>query len=58
MSGWEVLAELRDLEPQSKVVICTGQVEGSAEVTGVQGVIYKPFSLDVLVRTMREVLDA
>ena len=47
MSGWEVLAAVRQRDPRMPVVIITAR-HGVAPPAGVSEVLLKPFDLDVL----------
>ena len=58
MSGTEVLAQLRRLSPDIKVVLFTGYPVGDVDHKGVQGVIRKPIGGKHLVEAVRGILDA
>ena len=60
MTGLEVLAKLRELDPEAKVVIATADVQTStraeAQVTGASGFIIKPFDRGEVLKTVSAVL--
>ena len=58
MSGIEVLAQLRRLSPDVKVVLFTGYPVGDVDYEGVQGVIRKPIGGMQIVETVRGILSA
>jgi PAS domain S-box-containing protein len=61
MGGQKCLEILREIDPQVKVIIASGY--GSYEITknprefGAAAFINKPYHLDIMLRTVREVLD-
>jgi two-component system, cell cycle sensor histidine kinase and response regulator CckA len=57
MTGQEVLAELRRLDPDLRVVIFTGYAARPEDFTEAQAVIQKPFNMTTLTGTVRRVLD-
>jgi DNA-binding NtrC family response regulator len=57
LQGEEVLAELKVLDPDVKVVLFTGFAPELDALAAAQAIIYKPFPIDSLVRTVREQLD-
>ena len=57
ISGSEVLATLRTLSSQVKIVIFTGYTAKPEDFVEVQAIIQKPFALNDLTRTVRRVLD-
>ena len=56
LNGLEVLKELKELAPESKMVMMTGfavaGLVGEAIMVGVDGVLYKPFDVDVIVKSI------
>jgi PAS domain S-box-containing protein len=62
MSGLELAREIIRLQPQTPVILCTGFSEtineAGARTAGIKAFLFKPISLDSLIRTAREVLDA
>ena len=58
MQGGEVLAELKALSTQIKVILFTGFAENEDEFSGAHAIINKPFPIDELVRKVRQVLDS
>ena len=57
LSGLEVLAEVRKLKPDIKVLILTGYAARMEEVGGATAVLQKPFSVDELRKKLAEVLS-
>lgn len=61
MSGLELAREIIRLQPDTPVILCTGFSEtlneAGARDAGIKAFLYKPVSLDALIRTAREVLD-
>ncbi len=61
MSGLEVLAQLRQLDPQVRVVVVSADVQRSTEAmvreAGALRFIGKPAAPDVLLRAIDEILD-
>ena len=55
LSGVEVLAQLREMDPQLRVAVLTGYVEEYQVPNDVE-LVYKPFSLDELVDLVRRLL--
>lgn len=58
MSGHEVLAELRRLRPDVKVVIITGYAAVEVDVEGADGILQKPFSVAALLGRIDQVLSS
>ena len=58
MQGNEVLAELKALSTQVKVILFTGFAEDEDELSGAPVIINKPFPIDDLVLKVRQVLDS
>jgi CheY-like chemotaxis protein len=62
MSGVEVAQSLRRLDPSVRIVLMTGYAEEDARrrfaEMGVAGFLQKPFTLDDLTATMRQVFGA
>jgi len=60
MNGLEVLAKLRELDPEARVVIATADVQTStraeAQATGASGFITKPFDREQVLNTVSTVL--
>ena len=60
MMGLEVLAKLRELDPQAKVVVATADVQTSTQVEsqamGASGFINKPFEGAEVLKTVSTVL--
>ena len=61
MGGGEAIDLIRSINPSVKVILCSGySMEGAVKAImdkGVQTFLKKPFQLDELSRTIREVLD-
>jgi DNA-binding NarL/FixJ family response regulator len=61
MGGWECLKQLHDLNPKLPVLLTTGyggqDFPERARQAGAQGLIAKPYQLEVIFRTVREILD-
>ena len=57
LSGSEVLAEIRALRPELKVVLCTGYTSSEWDFEGIAGVVQKPFKGEDLARAVRSALD-
>lgn len=60
MNGMEVLAKLRELDREAKVVVATADVQTStraeAQATGASGFITKPFDREEVLKTVSTVL--
>jgi two-component system chemotaxis response regulator CheY len=60
MTGLEVLAKLRELDPKAKVLLATADVQSStasiAKEAGAAGVIGKPFQKERVVQAIAAVL--
>ena len=60
MTGMEVLARLRELDPEARVVVATADVQSStrteAQAAGAIGFINKPFDRDQVLSTVSNVL--
>ena len=57
MSGHEVLAELRRLQPGIKVLIFTGYATVEGEVEGADGIVQKPITVRDLLERIQQVLQ-
>ena len=61
MGGRETFYRLKELDPQLRVVISTGYTNTSIEGTplreAIDGFLQKPYQLEELSKTMREVFD-
>lgn len=57
MSGREVFAELRALDPAVKIAIFTGGVINKEDLVGAEAIVKKPLGMNELLCTVREVLD-
>ncbi len=61
MTGDILAAELRQIRADIPIIICTGYSERideyRAEALGIQGLIMKPFTIRILAKAVREVLD-
>jgi len=58
MSGAETFRELRRIDPEAKIVLCTGySADGSAGFEGAAGVLTKPFDMTVLAETIEKALQ-
>ena len=59
MTGLEVLAKLRELDPKAKVVLATADVQSSTAATareaGAAGIICKPFQRERVIQTITAV---
>jgi CheY-like chemotaxis protein len=62
MDGFEVLEELRRLDPSAQVILMSGYQEkdvlSGVENPGISGFLQKPFRPDDLLRKVREALEA
>ncbi|WP_239492745.1 response regulator [Luteitalea sp. TBR-22] len=62
LGGWATIAALRKLEPEVRLVASTGDAAGGHRATGahlgVRHVIKKPYTVEALLRTVRQALDA
>ena len=62
MSGWNCLEQLRQFDPQAKILIATGyggdNVESEAVRKGASGLLAKPYKLAELCHTLRKVLNS
>jgi two-component system, chemotaxis family, chemotaxis protein CheY len=60
MNGMEVLAKLRELDREARVVVATADVQTStkaeAQATGAKGFITKPFDREAVLKTVSTVL--
>jgi two-component system chemotaxis response regulator CheY len=60
MGGMEVLAKMRELDPQAKVVLATADIQGStradAQTAGAAGFVSKPFERDQVLNAVSTVL--
>lgn len=60
MTGLEVLAKLRELDKEARVVVATADVQTStraeAQAIGASGFLTKPFNRDEVLRTVSTVL--
>jgi len=60
MNGMEVLAKLRELDREARVVVATADVQTSsraeAQATGASGFITKPFDREEVLKTVSTVL--
>jgi two-component system, chemotaxis family, chemotaxis protein CheY len=60
MSGLEVLAKLRELDREARVIIATADVQtstrGESQATGASGFITKPFNREQVLSTVSTVL--
>ena len=57
MSGEEVLAELRQLDPRVRVALFTGHETAGRDLEGVSEIIRKPARLDDLAKSLRRILE-
>lgn len=61
MTGMEVLARLRELDPQARVVVATADVQSAtraeAQASGASGFINKPFESSQVLKTLATVLS-
>jgi CheY-like chemotaxis protein len=61
MTGKELVAQLKTINPDVPIILCTGysdQIdEGSAIAMGISAFIFKPFIISDISKTIREVLD-
>jgi len=60
MKGIEVLAKLRELDPQARVIVATADIQKSsvalAQEAGAAAYVTKPFDRDTVLATLREQL--
>jgi len=57
MSGQEVLARLRTIDPQVKVAYLSGSAQGELDLEHVYAFVHKPFTFTSLLQTTRRILD-
>ena len=57
MTGSDLIAEVRERYPKMKVVFTSGYAEGGQLPTGGAPWLRKPYNLDELARTLRQLLD-
>lgn len=57
MSGREVLSEMLDLDPGTKVVVSTGIAQEDLTSVGAREIIFKPYQEVEILQTLRRVLD-
>ena len=58
MSGYEVLVELRNMECDAKIIICTGVQPDRTALAGVHAIVQKPVRLPKVLLTVRRVLGS
>ena len=58
LQGEEVLAAMKSHDPDVKVILFTGFAPEPDALAAAQAIIYKPFPIESLVRTVREQLDS
>jgi len=60
MNGMEVLAKMRELDPNTKVVLATADIQSStraeAQTAGASGFVTKPFERDQILNAVSTVL--
>ena len=61
MTGWQVLSNLKQENPDVRVVIASGYLEpkrkAEMSTVGVNGFVNKPYRIDELVKTIRNVIE-
>ena len=61
MSGWEVFRKIRELKPDARAVLVSGYLDPPMRASmiegGAKGFLRKPYTLDEMLRVMRDVLD-
>ena len=57
MTGQEVLAQLRTIDPQVKVAYLSGSAQGKVDLEHVYAFVHKPFTFTSLLQTTRRILD-
>lgn len=61
MYGNDVLAKLREMDPQARVIVVTADIQHSSrdlvESSGAAGFLTKPVNAEELVRTIRSLLE-
>ncbi len=61
MTGMEVLARLRELDPKARVIVATADVQSAtrseAQASGASGFINKPFEAKRVLETLATVLE-
>jgi len=57
MSGWEVMAAMRAMVPDVRIVLCSGYPVDDEDLNGAQAAVNKPFEAAKLLATLRRVLD-
>ncbi|MGA8830177.1 MAG: hypothetical protein WB554_01095 [Desulfomonilaceae bacterium] len=62
MGGQKCLEELLQIDPQAKVLIATGVSSNNQQTSlmidfGAKTVIHKPYDIDLLLMTVRDILD-
>jgi CheY-like chemotaxis protein len=55
MSGREALTAMRAVRPNAAIVLCSGDLSSCSDLPA-DGFLQKPFAIDVLLRTVRDVL--
>ena len=61
LGGWEAFQKMRELDPKSKVIIASGDLDRQQrlemENAGMDGSIRKPYSAEEVMKTIRRILD-
>jgi two-component system cell cycle sensor histidine kinase/response regulator CckA len=61
MDGVETHRRIKEMDPSSKILICSGYMQGSGGYAdfheGIDGIVQKPYKMDELVKKVRQVLD-
>ena len=59
MSGWDIASELRSIQPDLRVIICTGYVFKDSEESELAGVVLlmKPYDKNELASALHDLLD-
>jgi len=57
MGGYEALAEIQVLDPDSQVAVITGLQPDEDRLPGIRGILTKPFSPQELLKLVRGILE-
>ena len=61
MNGIEAIKKIRKIDPNSKIVVCSSlhqkEVVKEATTAGASAFIFKPFEMEMLVKSLKEVME-
>ena len=61
MSGWDAFQKIRELTPEARAILVSGHLEAPMRARmlegGAKGFLRKPYTLDEMLRTIRDALD-